>query len=194
MKAINLNFWGTSRYWWIVLILGLLMVVCGFAYFFWPSIGYAVSSQIFGWMCVLAGIVQLCVSSYKGRPRGWGWWLAGGIVDLFIGFMLVRSVVLSEAVFPYFLAMIFIFWGIRTVFCSVGTRMRKYWWMYLINGILLIVIGFLFVESGWAGDMRMISFLSAIAFCYWGFYMCMISCDMRPSVREAMKEEADNEK
>ena len=102
----SLNYFGQSKYWWIVLIAGILMVISGFCYFLWPTIGYAVSSQIFGWLLVLAGIVQLCVSSYNDRPKGWGWWLAGGIIDLFIGFMLVRSVILSEIVFPYFISIV----------------------------------------------------------------------------------------
>ncbi len=63
MKSLKINYWGHTRYWWIVLILGILMVLCGFAYWLWPVAGYAVSSQIFGWLLVLAGIVQLCVRS-----------------------------------------------------------------------------------------------------------------------------------
>ena len=66
----------------------------------------AVASQIFGWLLILAGVVQLCVSAGVNRPRGWGWWLAGGVIDMFVGFLLVRSVVLSEIVFPYFLAIV----------------------------------------------------------------------------------------
>ncbi len=184
MKTSNLNFWGTSKYWWVVLTLGIVMVLCGFAYWFWPAIGYAVSSQIFGWLMVLAGIVQLCVSSGKDRPRGWGWWLAGGIIDLFIGFMLVRSVILSELVFPYFISIVFLFWGISAIFSSVSQRARRYWWLYLINGILLMVLGFLFLEAGYVTDMVMTSFLTSIAFVYWGFSIAMISYDMRPPVEE----------
>lgn len=134
----------------------------------------------FGWLLVLAGIVQLCVSAGADRPTGWGWWLFGGVIDLFIGFMLVRSVVLSEAVLPYFLAIIFMFWGISAIFGSVSGRKRKYWWIELINGILLMSIGFLFIEAGWVQDMWMVSFITSIAFIYWGFSIAMVSYEMRP--------------
>ena len=180
MKTSSLNYWGQSKYWWIVLIVGILMVICGFAYWLWPSIGYAVSSQIFGWLLVLAGIVQLCVSSGVNRPRGWGWWLAGGVIDLFIGFMLVRSVILSGIVFPYFISIVFLFWGLNAIFSSVNMRQRRYWWIYLINGILLMVIGFFFLEAGYIQDMLMTSLLTSIAFIYWGFSISMISYEMRP--------------
>lgn len=180
MKSVNLNYWGHSKYWWIVLLVGVLMVISGFAYWFWPVQGYAVASIIFGWLLVLAGIVQLCVSAGADRPTGWGWWLFGGVIDLFIGFMLVRSVVLSEAVLPYFLAIIFMFWGISAIFGSGSGRKRKYWWIELINGILLMSIGFLFIEAGWVQDMWMVSFITSIAFIYWGFSIAMVSYEMRP--------------
>ena len=181
MKTSSMNFWGVTRYWWVALTLGILMILCGFAYMFWPAIGFAVSSQIFGWLMVLAGIVSLCVSAGKDRPAGWGWWLAGGIVDLFIGFMLVRSVLLSELVFPVFLALVFMLWGVSAIFSSVSMRARRYWWLYLINGILMIIISCLLLEAGFVRDMLMTSMLTSIAFIYWGFSMAMLSYDMRPA-------------
>lgn len=180
MKTLKTSFLGSSRAWWVVLLAGILMVLCGFAYWFWPAIGYAVSSQIFGWMMVLLGIVQLCVSSGPNRGRGWGWWLAGGVIDMFIGFMLVRSVVLSEAVFPYFISFVFLYWGLSAVMNSFAETKRRYWWLNLINGILMLVIGFFFLEAGWVQDMWMVSFLTSIAFIYWGFSIAMISYDLRP--------------
>lgn len=95
MKALFQKFMGESRYWWVVLLAGILMVICGFAYWFWPVAGYAVASQIFGWLLILVGIVQLLMASGPHAGKGWGWWLAGGVIDMFIGFMMVRSIVLS---------------------------------------------------------------------------------------------------
>lgn len=179
MSALKQTFWGTSRYWWVALILGILMVICGFAYWIWPIQGFAISSQIFGWLLILAGIVQLCFSASQNRPKGWGWWLAGGVIDMFIGFMLVRSIILSEIVFPYFLGIVFIFWGISALISSVSSRNGRYWWLYLINGILLMIIGFFFFEGGFLQNAEMVSFLTALAFIYWGFSISITSFDMK---------------
>lgn len=183
MKALNVNFWGESRAWWVVLLVGIAMVLCGFAYWFWPVAGYAIASQIFGWLLILTGIVQLCVSAGPNQARGWGWWLAGGVIDIFIGFMLVRSIVLSEAVFPYFLAFLFLYWGITNIVKSVADGRRRGWWVYLVNGVLLMIVGFFFIEAGWVQDMMMTSFLTSLAFIYWGFTVAMISYDMRPAAK-----------
>ncbi|MCM1309465.1 MAG: DUF308 domain-containing protein [Bacteroides sp.] len=183
MKQIS-SFWGQSRLWWLVLVVGILMVIAGFAYWFFPAIGYAVASVLFGWMLIAAGIVQLCVSAGENRPRGWGWWLAGGVIDMFIGFMLVRSVTLAEAVFPYFIAFVFIFWGIGALVGSINGRARKYWWLQLINGILLLLIGFFFMEAGYLQNMVNVSFLTSLAFIYWGFTLAMGAYDMKPAKTE----------
>ena len=184
MKALNISYYGQSRYWWVMMLIGILLVIGGFAYWFWPAAGYAVASMIFGWLLILAGIVQLCVSSGNNRPRGWGWWLAGGVINMFIGFVLVRNIFLAEMVFPYFLAFLFVFWGIESL-VSASSGRRHYWWLAIINGILLCLIGFFFMEAGYYSNMYMISFLTAIAFIYWGFTVAMAAVEMKPVAEEA---------
>lgn len=184
MKGLTFNYVGQSRWWWVVLLLGILLVIGGFAYWIWPAAGYAVASQIFGWLLVLAGIVQLCVAAGPNHTSGWGWWIAGGVIDIFIGFMLVRSVILSEAVLPYFLAIIFIFWGIEAFVGAAMRRRARYWWLGIINGILLCLIGFLFLEAGWMSEMIMVSFLTSIAFIYWGFTVAIAGYEMKPAAEK----------
>ncbi len=181
MKALNISYLPQTRAWWVVLVVGILMVIAGFAYWFWPVVGYAVASQLFGWLLILAGVVQLCVASGPGRAKGWGWWIAGGMINVFIGFMLVRSVILSEAVFPFFLAFVFIFWGIEAIVQSCYRVGERYRWLGIVNGMLMCFIGFLFLESGWVADMLMVSFLTSIAFIYWGFTLAIASSDMKPA-------------
>ena len=179
MKALNINL-GQTRLWWLILLVGILLVLGGFAYWFWPVAGYAVASQLFGWLLILAGIVMLCAAAGPNSPRGWGWWIAGGMVNMFIGFMLVRSVLLSEMVFPYFLAFLFIFWGIEAMIGAAYGRAGKYWWLNIINGVLLCLIGFFFLEAGYMTDMWMTSFLTSIAFIYWGFTVAMTGYTLKP--------------
>ncbi len=180
MKTPDVNYLGTTRWWWVILLVGILLILGGFAYWLWPAAGYAVASQIFGWLLVMAGVVQLCVAVGPNRAKGWGWWIVGGVIDMFIGFMLVRSVILSEVVFPYFLAIIFIFWGIEAFVSAGARRSQRYWWLGLINGLLLCIIGFFFLEAGWVSNMMMVSFLTSIAFIYWGFTISLASYEMRP--------------
>ena len=177
MKAVS--YYGQSRWWWLVIVVGVLLVLGGFAYWFWPAAGYAVASQLFGWLLILAGVVQLCVASGENRPTGWGWWIFGGVLNMFIGFMLVRSVVLSETVFPYFMAFFFFYWGLESIISACGRR-RRYWVLGLINGVLECVIGYFFLESTFGSVEFMTSFLVSIAFIYWGFTVAIAGYEMKP--------------
>lgn len=180
MKALNISYLGKTNAWWVVLVVGILMVLGGFAYWFWPQAGYAIASQIFGWLLILTGVVQLCVAAGPNHGKSWGWWLAGGVIDIFIGFMLVRSILLSEEVFPYFLGFVFIFWGIEALISACYKSGSNYWWLGIINGILMSLIGFLFIEGGYVSDMMMVSLLTSIAFIYWGFTLAIASLDLKP--------------
>lgn len=184
MKSKNITFIFHTRGWWAVLSVGLLLIIGGFAYWLWPQAGFATASQLFGWLLIATGVVQLCISSSQNRPRGWGWWLAGGFIDIFAGFTLIRSIILSEAALPYFLAFMFIFWGIEAFANAARRRRTAYRWLEVINGILLCLIGYFFLEAGYLGNMYMVSFLTAISFIYWGFTLSIASYEMRPDVKE----------
>ena len=62
-------------------------------------------------------------------------------------------------------------------------RKRRYWWINLINGILLLIISYFFIESGFFQDVTMISLLTAVSFIYWGFSIMIIANDMRPEYK-----------
>ena len=105
MDIATMHFWGKTKYWWALIITGILMIPCGLWLWFQPALGYEVLSLLLGWLLILFGIVQLIVSgNVKQKVRGWGWWLAGGIIDILIGFILVGNLSFSEAVLPFFFA------------------------------------------------------------------------------------------
>ena len=100
-----ISFWGKSRYWWALLVIGVLLIPCGVWLVASPAAGYAALSSLLGWALILLGVLELVIASDTGRhTHGWGWWIAGGILDILIGFLLVGNLVLSEIVLPYFFA------------------------------------------------------------------------------------------
>ena len=130
---------------------------------------------------VAFGIVQLIVSgNVKQKVRGWGWWLAGGIIDILIGFILVGNLSFSEAVLPFFFAFIFVYKGIANLFSALNmVSTHRYWWLYLVNGLLLLILGLLFFASPFTAAFSII-FLCAAAFIYWGFSLIFFGYSLRP--------------
>ena len=103
-----------------------------------------------------------------------------GIIDILIGFILVGNLSFSEAVLPFFFAFIFVYKGIANLFSALNmVSTHRYWWLYLVNGLLLLILGLLFFASPFTAAFSII-FLCAVAFIYWGFSLIFFGYSLRP--------------
>jgi len=181
MNFPTFSFWGKTKYWWVLTLVGILLIPCGFWIWFQPYLAYEAIAMMLGWFLVATGIVQLLVCGSVGRKsKGWGWWLAGGIIDLFIGFLLVGNLSVTEMLLPYFFALAFLYKGVGNLISAFSMMSRnKYWWLYLINGILLFVISMLFIIAPFTAAYSIV-LLCAVVFIYWGFSIIFFSYDLKP--------------
>lgn len=185
MELSIFNFWGKTRYWWCVMILGILMIPAGLWLLFMPVQGYMAIAMLLGWGLLLYGVIQLTISGdVERRGHGWGWWLAGGIFDIFIGFLLISNLVLSELTLPYFFAFALLFRAISNIISSISMpKEYKYKWIYMINGILLLLVSMLFFYAPYMSTY-VIVFICAFTFVYWGIYLILFSRDLKPRKEE----------
>ena len=92
METTN-NYIPTNRYWWLMLIIGILSIACGIWVFRNPVESYFALAVYFSIMFIMYGIGEI-VNAFAGRHfRNWGWGLAIGILDLIIGFILLGNLV-----------------------------------------------------------------------------------------------------
>ncbi|MGL4493006.1 MAG: HdeD family acid-resistance protein [Tannerellaceae bacterium] len=185
MNNSVLNFWGKSSYWWLYLILGAMLVLSGFWVMWQPALGYETVAILFGWSLLAVGISQIAIAaSVKRAMSGWGWWIAGGIIDIMIGLFLLFDLGYTEAVLPYIFGFIFLFKGISNFVSSLMMVGKyKYWWLYLINGILLLVLSWMFLMAP-ASAVFTIVFMAAFLYMYWGFSLMAYSFDLKPGKNE----------
>ncbi|MEG1615601.1 MAG: DUF308 domain-containing protein [Bacteroidales bacterium] len=180
METIR-TFFGKSNYWWAVLALGVLVAILGFWMLFQPLEGYELIARMFGWALLITGVVEVVVSmSLEKKLQGWGWWLAGGIIDIFIGIILIANITLAYQVIPYFFAFIFLFKGIQNIIASfVIMQGNRIWWLYLLNGVLMVILSWMFFTSA-DNPSFIVDFLVALVFIYWGSMMAVFSFDLKP--------------
>lgn len=170
-----------TRYWWLLLIPGILLIPCGCWFLFSPTVGYFTITTTLLWMLIITGIVQLIIAfNIPHKSHGWGWWLAGGIIDIFIGFMMLGNISFSAMILPYFFAFIFLYKGVNNI-VSAFTAMSIHYskWLYLINGLLLLIMATLFFLSPFSA-MIAIDFLIGVSFIYWGLSLIFYAFDLRP--------------
>ena len=120
MKTIFDELQQEVKNWWISLILGILYVIVAISLMFSPLSGYAVLSILFSISMLFSGLLEISFAvSNRRRVSSWGWYLAGGIIDMILGFYLIAYPMLSMEVIPFINA----FWLMFRGFSSVGYAM-----------------------------------------------------------------------
>ena len=83
MKTIFDELQQEVKNWWISLILGILYVIVAISLMFSPLSGYAVLSILFSVSMLFSGLLEISFAvSNRRRVSSWGWYLAGGIIDM----------------------------------------------------------------------------------------------------------------
>lgn len=98
--------------WWMSLLLGLLYIAVALCLLFAPVSSYVALSVIFSISILVSGILEVFFAAgNKKTISSWGWYLAGGIIDLLIGIYLVFYPLVSMELIPFIVAFWLMFRG-----------------------------------------------------------------------------------
>ena len=128
--------------WWLSLLVGLLYIIVAIYLMFAPLASYVALSILFSVSMFVSGLFEIAFAlANKKGISSWGWYLAGGIIDLILGIFLMASPGLSMEVLPFVLA----FWLMCRGVSATGYSMdlKRYgtrnWGWYMVFGILAIL-------------------------------------------------------
>ncbi len=100
-----------------MLLVGILLLALGILVFVYPAQSYVGLAVIFGWAILAAGILEVVLSATNDHfVTGRGWMLAGGIIQIILGLILIFNVALSAAMLPIVLG----FWLLMRAFATIG--------------------------------------------------------------------------
>lgn len=171
----------TVKNWWVSLLLGLLYIIVALCLMFAPLSSYIALSVIFSISMLVSGLLEIMfAASNRKTLSSWGWYLAGGIIDLILGIYLVAYPLLSMEVIPFFVAFWLMFRGFSAIGYSVdlqryGTRS---WGWYMAFGILAVICSFAIIWQPALGAMYLVYMLS-FAFLFIGFFRVMLGFELR---------------
>jgi uncharacterized membrane protein HdeD (DUF308 family) len=91
------------RYWWLFLLLGALLIGFGLLVFTFPGAAYADLTLGFILTFIINGLLEtgFALTNHKAHS-GWGWHLAGGLLDLAAGVTLFFTPILAAISLPVF--------------------------------------------------------------------------------------------
>ncbi len=134
--------------WWMMLLKGLALLLFGIAAIVWPDLTLVTLSLIFAAFLFISGVVNIITGiGTIAHRHGWFLKILMGILEVGVGVYLMKSPLVTAAVFILITGAIFIIQGIIALIAAFtdtddpGAR-----FLAIIIGILGIIAGFLIIR------------------------------------------------
>ena len=165
------------RHWWVFLIRGILFILVGIYMICSPLTGYVAIGFFFGLTILLTGIAELLRAVNDKDSASRGWHICWGIIDIFLGIILMEHIATSVAIVRIIVGLWFLFRGLTLISFSRLTPT----WIITLGGILTAIFGLLIIFNASFGSMTVILFM-AFAFIIMGVFNAWIGYTMKPGL------------
>lgn len=179
--------------WWASLLLGVIYIIVAFCLMFAPLSSYVALSIIFSISLLVSGILEIMFAiTNRQRVPSWGWYLAGGIIDLILGIYLVAYPLVSMEVIPFIVA----FWLMFRGFSAAGYSLdlKRYgtrdWGWYMAFGILAIICSLIILWQPAIGALYAV-YMIAFTFLIIGIFRIMLAFELR-NLHKRRKEKVEH--
>ena len=179
----------TIKNWWLFLILGILLTLGGIWVAQTPLQGYLALAVLFIVLLLVNGISQIIFSiSNQNKVQGWGWFLAGGILEFLMGVYLWANPGISAAMLPFVVGFWLLFRGITIIANSTDLKEKgtKGWGWLLTSGILMTILSFFMIMDPVFGAFNVV-FLTAFAMIFMGISYIILSFKLK-SIKSKAKD------
>ena len=143
-----------------MLLIGIAYTILGVIVWRYPD------ETILGATLYIAILLLVTGFSYIGLAIGGiekrGWYLAGGIIDIIIGGIIMINPIASATMLVLTVGIWFVFKGAMMFSESFSLKKEGYklWWINLIGGILIIIFGWMITGDPLAGTMAVVAYAS----------------------------------
>jgi len=182
MKTQNVNYIGyTSQYWWLMCSAGILFIGLGVWILASPVSSYLSLSLFFACGMLFAGVFEVVFAiGNHTNLKGWGWTLAGGMIDLLLGAYLLYYPLLSMIVLPMIMGLWMLFRGCMAIGSSL--ELRAYgvldWIWLLVTGVLIVLLSLLIIAHPLLAAFTVVIW-TAFAFILSGIFRIFLSIQLR---------------
>ena len=138
-------------------------------------------SIVFSVFIFVSGISQIAFSiSNKSKIQGLGWYLAGGILDLIIGILLISHPLMTMAVLPLYVGFWLLFQGFMAIGLSFQFKFEGVpnWVWFLFLGILTLLFSFLLLANPIFVGLSIV-YMTAMAFVTAGIFRLFLAFDLK---------------
>ena len=125
--------------WWLVLIEGIFAIIVGISLLVAPAMTISIIVQILGLYWLFGGI--LAIVSIFINQKNWGWKLAGGILGILAGILVIRHPLWSTVLIPSLVVVLIAIGGIIIGLIDVVRAFNGAGWGTGILGVVSLLLG-----------------------------------------------------
>ncbi len=169
LKVLNCKI---AKNWWLSVLIGLLAIALGILFIAKPLNSLLTLAILFAWGFIFSGLLETVFSiTNRKNLTGWGWNLASGLIDLFIGIVLLSAPGLTIILMIYLVGFWIMFRSIWSIGSSIEVQKSgiKGWGWLLVAAILGVIFSIIFIISPAFGGTFIVS-LAAISFIIYGIF------------------------
>lgn len=177
MANLMTEFKGLTRYWWVMLILGIAICIAGILVFAYPGESYVGLSALFAVLMLVSGIERLVIAFTEKYLSGRSWTAMLGCLEVILGIMLMANPGVTAIMLPIILSIWLLSRGIGLI--GIASEMNRFkipgmgWTIVL--GILLTLCALLMlfrplfgaeVIIAWIGIAFLVAGISLVIFAF----------------------------
>ena len=158
-----------SRFWWMILLRGIMAVLFGISAFAWPSLTLVTLTMLFAGYAFVDGIFEvLHAIGHRKEIENWGLLLLEGIFGITFGVLAFQSPELTTTIGAVIVAFYIAVWAIVTgaMRIAMAVRLRKEIegeWLLGLSGAVSILFGLYIMMRPAVGAIGMLYFVAAWA-------------------------------
>lgn len=158
-----------SRFWWLLLLRGVLAILFGISAFAWPGLTLVTLVMLFAAYAFVDGIFEVVHAiSHRKEIEHWGLLLIEGLFGIAFGALAFQSPELTTLIGGVIVAFYIAAWAIVTgaMRIAMAVRLRKEIegeWLLALSGAISILFGIVIMARPAAGALAMLYFVAAWA-------------------------------
>lgn len=169
-----------SKFWWVLLLRGLIAIAFGVAAIVWPGLTLWVLIVLFGAYTLVDGVLEIW-AGFRNRGVHDRWWvdILIGIVGVVAGVLVISWPGLSALALIYIIAAWMVIIGVLQIITAI--RMRAVIpneWLLVLSGVLSVALGAIFFAFPGSGAVGLVWVIGIYAILF-GVLLAILSFRLR---------------
>jgi uncharacterized membrane protein HdeD (DUF308 family) len=154
-------------------IVGIVFIILGLVGIFYPAFMSVTSAIIFGWLLLFSGFFAGYHTYYNNKSDWLGWLKT--FVLVFVGGLTIINPLPGVATLGILFSIYFAFDGFSSIALAFSSRGHGMWLMILLNGIISLILSFLFIADWPFGSMFYVGLFVGISLLVDGIVLLSLS-------------------